>query len=253
MFFSVSQSSDRTGQLAADFSAGVIAKAVEERGAARIVLSTGQSQFEFLDYLVKEDIPWDKVEMFHLDEYIGLDLADRASFCSYLNERFISRVSLKKAYLIGKMPQEELKEAVLESPIDLGVVGIGENGHIAFNDPPCNVETKEPYITVRLDERCRRQQVREGWFDSLDSVPSSALTMSCYQVLQCRTIVSVVPHDVKAEAVMKTLYAPSATRMIPATLLKCHPDWHLYLDEDSFAGVDRSKIVWSCPLPQSLA
>lgn len=234
---SISKTSVEMGQKAASLIASLIREAVKKQGSARIVLSTGASQFEMFDALVKEDVPWDKVEMFHLDEYVGLPITHIASFRKYLTERFVNKVNLKKAYFVnGEGNIEEnissLTEALRSKPVDVGVIGIGENGHIAFNDPPADFEAKEAYRVVNLDTRCRMQQVGEKWFDSLESVPTQAISMLPKQIMSCKTIVSIVPHAVKAEAVFNTITRPVDPRF-PATLPKTHSSWHLFLDEDS--------------------
>ncbi len=234
---SISKTSVEMGQKAASLIASLIREAVKKQGSARIVLSTGASQFEMFDALVKEDVSWDKVEMFHLDEYVGLPITHIASFRKYLTERFVDKVNLKKAYFVnGEENIEEnissLTEALRSKPVDVGVIGIGENGHIAFNDPPADFEAKEAYRVVNLDTRCRMQQVGEKWFDSLESVPTQAISMLPKQIMSCKTIVSIVPHAVKAEAVFNTITGP-VNPMVPATLLKTHSSWHLFLDEDS--------------------
>ncbi len=228
------------GQSAARYSARVINSAVEAGREARIILSTGQSQFETLEALVKEDVDWSRVTMFHLDEYVDLPEEHVASFRKYLKERFISKVPLKAFHLVeGKADQlPALSKLLGERPIDLGLIGIGENGHIAFNDPPCDFDTDEPYIIVDLNEACKKQQVGEGWFSSVDDVPRQAVSMSCRQILKCRTIVSAVPHKQKAVAVRNTLYSKVITNTVPATLLKTHPDLHLFLDVESASLLD---------------
>ena len=228
------------GQSAARYSARVINRAVEAGREARIILSTGQSQFETLEALVREDVDWSRVTMFHLDEYVDLPEEHVASFRKYLKERFISKVPLKAFHLVeGKADQlPALSKLLGERPIDLGLIGIGENGHIAFNDPPCDFDTDEPYIIVDLNETCKKQQVGEGWFSSVDDVPRQAVSMSCRQILKCRTIVSAVPHKQKAVAVRNTLYSKVITNTVPATLLKTHPDFHLFLDVESASLLD---------------
>ena len=175
--------------------------------------------------------------MFHLDEYVGLPETHIASFRKYLKERFASKVNLKEAvYVDGEGDTGEniayITKRIKEAPIDVAAIGIGENGHIAFNDPPADFDTQESYIIVNLDERCKRQQVGEGWFATVDDVPRQAISMTVSQMLKSRCIVSVVPHAVKAEAIRNTL-AQEVNNMVPATILKTHPDWNLYLDKNS--------------------
>lgn len=237
---------EELGANAAEFCAGIINKAIEEKGLARIVLSTGASQFDTINSLIDMDIDWSKVEMFHLDEYIGLPETHPASFRKYLKERFTSKVDLKEAYFVdgeGDIEEhiKELNAEVTKSPIDLGLIGIGENAHVAFNDPPADFETKEPFIVVNLDEACKKQQVGEGWFETVDDVPKQAISMSVHQVMQCETIVSCVPYAVKAEAV-KNVLENDVSPDIPATILKTHSDYYLYLDEDSAALIDEDML-----------
>lgn len=233
----VCETPEELGRQAACRAASILSATILTQGYARLVLSTGMSQFETLEALVKEDVNWTLVEMFHLDEYLGLPITHPASFRKYLQERFVDRVSLQAAHLIntdGEIPEilKELSRAILERPVDLALIGIGENAHIAFNDPPADFAVKQPYIVVDLDENCKRQQVREGWFASLDEVPSQALSMSVHQILQSRHILSVVPHQVKAQAIYKTL-RHEISPAVPSTALRDHPRWELYLDKES--------------------
>ena len=229
------------GKSAASHVAGILRECIEKQGSARILLSTGASQFDTLKALVQEEgIQWDRVEMFHLDEYVDLPETHGASFRKYLKERFVDLVGpLKAAHFVDGTREgiARLTEEIRRAPIDIGLIGIGENGHIAFNDPPADFETREAYIIVNLDERCKRQQMGEGWFKTLEDVPKQAVSMTPYQIMQCRRIVSCVPYPVKAEAVKNTVLAKETTNLVPATLLKEHPDFILYLDEDSAAGI----------------
>lgn len=236
----VSENKAELGRNAAKFIAGKINQAISEKGEARIVLSTGASQFETLEALVKEDVDWSKVTMFHLDEYVALPITHVASFRKYLHERFVDIVHPGAAYFVdGEGDVEaniaELTALLREKPIDIGVIGIGENAHIAFNDPPADFETEEAYIVVNLDERCKMQQVGEGWFATVDDVPKQAISMTCYQMMQCDCVVSPVPKAVKADAVYKVLSSDKVDPMVPGTLLKTHADFHLFVDKDSAA------------------
>ena len=236
------------GVRAAEEVARRIREAIEERGGCRILLSTGASQFPMFDALTKMDLPWEKVTMFHLDEYVGLPVTHPASFRKYLTERFIDKVHPGAYHLVNgegdiKANIAALTEELRKAPIDVGVIGIGENGHIAFNDPPANLETRDAYIVVNLDERCRMQQVGEGWFAGLDDVPKQAISMTVWQILQCRVILSVVPDARKAEAVRKTLEAAAPTAMVPATFLSTHKDWTLFLDADSASQIDPAQYA----------
>ncbi|HMM30947.1 MAG TPA: glucosamine-6-phosphate deaminase [Clostridia bacterium] len=228
------------GADAAVFIANKLNQAIASQGYARLLLSTGASQFDMLEELVRQDVAWNKVTMFHLDEYVGLSEQHPASFRKYLKERVVSKVPFAEAVFVnGEGDVKEnitfLSNRIREAEIDVAAIGIGENGHIAFNDPPADFDTEESYIVVKLDERCRLQQVGEGWFPGMDAVPETAISMTVRQMLRAKCIVSVVPHAVKADAVQKTL-AQEVNNLVPATILKTHPDWHLYLDAQSAQG-----------------
>ncbi|MCI8888913.1 MAG: glucosamine-6-phosphate deaminase [Hungatella sp.] len=236
----VYENTEEMGRQGAAQIAEKLRKAIARRGEARLLLSTGASQFETITALTKEDVDWRKVTMFHLDEYVELPESHKASFRRYLKERFVNLVPLKEAVFVNgegdvKANITYLTERIKEQPIDVGVIGIGENGHIAFNDPPADFETEESYLIVNLDQRCKQQQVGEGWFATEDEVPRQAVSMSVRQIMSCRSIVSMVPHKVKAEAVVNTL-SREITNLVPATILKTHEDWSLYLDADSASG-----------------
>lgn len=222
------------GEKAAALTAGLLRQAIRENGHARLVLSTGSSQFETLEALVKENVDWSKVTMFHLDEYVNLPETHPASFRKYLKERFLSKVTLADYHLVDGSPDSipALTAELKRAPIDIGLIGIGENAHIAFNDPPADFDTRESYIVVNLNERCKQQQVGEGWFASTEEVPAQAISMTAWQIMQCRHIISAVPHKVKAKAVADTL-SHDTTPEIPATLLKTHPNFDLFLDTES--------------------
>ncbi len=227
------------GALAASQAASVVNEAIEKQGYARILLSTGASQFPFFNEFVKQDIDWSKVEMFHLDEYVGISEEHPASFKRYLLDRFVNVVKPGKVHLIEgqKAPEEtiaELTSLVNEKPIDLGMIGIGENGHIAFNDPPADFNDTRAYKVVTLDDRCLNQQVGEGWFSSVEETYKQAISMTVPQIMKCKTIISVVPYAVKAEAVYNTL-TRELTPDVPATILKEHADCTLYCDPGSTA------------------
>ena len=229
----ISDNADELGMRAARKIASLIEEAINKKGKARIILSTGMSQFETLSHLITYDLPWDKVEMFHLDEYVGLDESHPASFRKYLKERFVSKVNLKAAYFVeGVDAIPSLTRELRKEEIDVGVIGIGENGHIAFNDPPADFTTGEAYKVVTLDRRCREQQVGEGWFRTIDEVPAEAITMCVKEIIKSKHIVSAVPHEVKAEAIYNTITG-RISQDVPATILKTHPDWNLFIDKDS--------------------
>lgn len=229
------------GKSAAKHVAGILRDVIKKKGSARIVLSTGASQFDTLEALTKEEgIEWEKVEMFHLDEYVDLPVTHPASFRKYLQERFVDKVApLKAVHFVDGTAEgiAALTKELRRAPIDIGLIGIGENGHIAFNDPPADFDTKEAYIVVNLDDACKRQQMGEGWFATIDDVPKQAVSMTPYQIMQCERIVSCVPYAVKAEAVRRTLQETSTTNLVPATLLREHSDFILYLDAESASGV----------------
>jgi glucosamine-6-phosphate deaminase len=251
MKINVSKNSRELGEVAAELNSQIINNAIKTKGKARIVLSTGASQFDTLKSLVRQNVDWSKVdwskvEMFHLDEYINLPESHPASFRKYLKERFIQLINLKKVYLVnGEVDVQQnidyLSKEIQKEPIDLALIGIGENAHIAFNDPPADFETKAPYIIVDLDEECKQQQVGEGWFSSISEVPDQAISMSVYQILQSDVIVSCVPYEVKANAVKLTL-ENKVINHIPATILKTHPDYTLFLDKESASKVDESLL-----------
>lgn len=243
MIINISKDPNELGTKAAMLAASVINLAMKEKGEARIVVSTGSSQFETLQSLIKQNIDWGKIEVFHLDEYIGLPVTHPASFRKYLLERFISHIPVKKFHSVDVEGNIEEKIASLtaelrKKPVDLGLIGIGVNGHIAFNDPPADFETKAAYKVVELDDLCRKQQVDEGWFKSIEEVPARAVSMTPYQIMQCNTIISCVPHKVKATAVKNTLIN-NMTDLVPATLLKQHADYHLYIDRESASEIIR--------------
>jgi len=222
---------------AADAAARIRA-ALEARGRARIVAATGASQERLLQRLAREPaIDWRRVEMFHLDEYIGLPIDHPASFRRYLLDRLIGPAGIVDYHLLDGEgdPLEvcrEIGEALRQAPVDVALVGIGENGHLAFNDPPADFETDAPYIVVTLDDACRRQQVGEGWFATIADVPQRAISMSIKQILDARAIVCVVPDARKADAVHASLEGPIGP-MTPASILRTHPDVTIYLDRDS--------------------
>jgi len=233
----ISNNASELGSKAAKFAAMKLHEAIRINGGARMVVSTGSSQFEIFQALLKEDIEWKQIEIFHLDEYIGLPVTHKASFRKYLYERFINSIDAKQFYSIeteGDITKviNSLTREIKKAPIDLGLIGIGVNAHIAFNDPPADFDTRESYIVVNLDNQCKLQQVNEGWFSSVEEVPDKAVSMTVWQIMQCRTIISCVPHLVKAEAVYKT-FTNKETNIVPATMLKQHNDFNLYLDNNS--------------------
>jgi len=226
------------GEAAACQAAGAIERAISRHGRARIIAATGMSQFEFLNALTKTPgVDWAKVEMFHLDEYVGLPATHPASFRKYLLERLIEPAGITRYHLLdGESDPVEVcrrvGEEISASPVDVAFVGIGENGHLAFNDPPADFETDEPYIVVDLDEACRRQQAGEGWFPTPDDVPKRAISMTVKQILKAREIVCVAPDARKAEAV-KNCFENEISPQYPASILRTHGDTTVYLDKES--------------------
>lgn len=237
----IEKTPEQLGKKAAALAADLLRQAIAEKGHARLVLSTGSSQFETLRALVREDVDWSRVTMFHLDEYVNLPETHPASFRRYLRERFLSEVTLEGTYLVDGKPDSipALTEELRKEPVDVGLIGIGENAHIAFNDPPADFGTKEAYIVVNLNDRCKQQQVGEGWFSSKEEVPAQAISMTPWQIMQCRHIISAVPHKVKARAVADTMNHET-TPLVPATLLKTHPHFDLFLDAESASELEEN-------------
>jgi glucosamine-6-phosphate deaminase len=233
-------SKQQLGEQAAADGAAAIRKALDERGAANIIVATGASQFEMLDALSREpDLAWHRVTGFHLDEYAAMPITHPASFRLYLWQRFVSRLPLPLAnfyFLDGERDlQAECRRVggiLQQHPIDVAFVGIGENGHLAFNDPPANFTIDEPYIVVQLDHACRQQQFGEGWFPTFEDVPTRAISMSIRQIMKSRTIVCTVPDQRKAEAVRKAIQG-SVTPDVPASILQQHSNVTIYLDRQS--------------------
>jgi glucosamine-6-phosphate deaminase len=225
---------------AAEHASDVLRSVQRERGRARIIAATGASQFDFLDALTREPgIDWTQVEMFHLDEYVGVPIDHPASFRKYLLERLIRKVGIVNYHLLDGQQDPhaiagQVGRELAREPIDVAFVGIGENGHLAFNDPPADFDTRTPYLVVTLDARCRQQQVGEGWFKSIDEVPAQAISMSVRQILESREILCVVPDSRKADAV-KACFEGDISPMAPASILRTHPNTTIYLDRDSSA------------------
>jgi glucosamine-6-phosphate deaminase len=241
MIISISANALELGQNAAKAASLRIKESIRKNGEAAIVVSTGSSQFETLQSLLGENIDWSNVEIFHLDEYIGLPVTHPASFRKYLYERFINHIKVKAFHSVdveGNIEEKisGLTEKLRKRPITLGLIGIGVNGHIAFNDPPADFGTRKAYHVVNLDEECRKQQVNEGWFATINDVPAQAVSMTPWQIMQCASIISSVPHKVKATAIKNTLIN-TLTDIVPATLLKQHSDFELYLDKNSASEI----------------
>jgi glucosamine-6-phosphate deaminase len=235
------------GRAAAEHAATSIRQAIQQRGQARIVVATGASQFEFLNALTSmSGIDWTRVEMFHLDEYVGLPVGHPASFRKYLLERLINKTGITRYHLLNPDPDPEsaalrVGQEITAAPIDIAFVGIGENAHLAFNDPPADFEAKDPYLVVTLNQACRQQQVNEGWFTSVAEVPERALSMSVQQILRAREIIVVVPDARKAAAVKASVEDPISPNA-PASILRTHPNVTLFLDPDSASLLDAAVI-----------
>jgi glucosamine-6-phosphate deaminase len=235
----VHDTSDAMAKAAAETAARILRDAIAKKGQAAFIAATGVSQFGFLKYLVAAPgIAWERTTMFHLDEYIGFSADHPASFRRYLRERLASRVPIGAVHFIeGDAPNLEkeldrLNRLLAATPIDVAFVGIGENGHLAFNDPPADLEVETPYIIVNLDEACRRQQFGEGWFKSLDDVPKRAISMSVKQIMKSAHIICTVPDRRKAKAVKACLEGEIGP-MMPASILRKHPQCFLFPDRDA--------------------
>lgn len=228
------------GAAAATEAAKVIKNAIKSKGWANIILATGTSQIEMLKNLIAIDgIDWPKVVMFHLDEYISLGADHPASFRKFLRERFVDQVSaLKEVHFVdgdAKDPKQEcrrISSVIAKHPIDVAMVGIGENGHLAFNDPPADFETEEPYIVVDLDQKCRKQQLGEGWFETLEQVPRRAISMSVRQIMKSKCLIVTVPDRRKAEAVKNSLEG-EVTPVCPASILQTHENCKVFMDTEA--------------------
>ena len=235
------------GKFVAEQAAEALRSCLGREAECNLVIATGSSQFEVLDSLVQQPgIDWGRVNGFHLDEYLGLEKNHSASFCGYLASRFVDRVPLKSFHFMeGTTEPAELKRrsdaAIQGKRIDLLLCGIGENGHLAFNDPPADLSAEDPYLIVELDEACRRQQVGEGWFDSLDLVPKQAISMSVRQILRAEKILCAVPDRRKAEAVKATVEGPIGPD-VPASALRQHADVTLILDTSSSSLLEPNSL-----------
>ncbi len=230
-------------EAAAQHAAASLREAIERTGKARVVAATGASQLDFLGALTATPgIAWPRVELFHLDEYIGLPAGHPASFRRYLREHLIDKTGITTIHFLdGEGDPGEVRRkvghALAREPVDLLFAGIGENTHLAFNDPPADFDTTEPYIVVKLDEACRRQQVGEGWFARVEDVPETAVTISIQQILEAREILVMVPDARKADAVKATL-GGEVSPAVPASILRTHPNVTLFLDEAAAARLD---------------
>ncbi len=238
MILKVFEDKHSLSEAAAEQASAAMRRAILDRGCARIIVATGASQLDFLDALAgAKTIDWQLVEMFHLDEYVGLPISHPASFRKYLLERLIRKVGIRKYHLLDGDGDTShvvgsVGKALREAPVDVAFAGIGENGHLAFNDPPADFETEDPYLIVDLDEACVRQQVGEGWFANISEVPRQAISMSVRQLLKAREIICVVPDERKAPAV-KLCFEGEISPMAPASILRTHPAATIYLDRKS--------------------
>jgi glucosamine-6-phosphate deaminase len=245
MRIDIAPTKQELGRRAAAAGAEIVRSVLSQRGKANIILATGASQFEMLGELVKQPVDWSQVTCFHLDEYVGMPMSHPASFRKYLKERFVDQLPKPPAafhFLNAEAdPRTECQRlggVIKKHPIDVAFIGIGENGHLAFNDPPADFETREPYITVELDDACRQQQFGEGWFPTFDAVPKQAISMSIRQILASQAIICSVPDARKAEAVGKAVEGP-LTPQLPASILRNHGATTLFLDEPAAA-----KLTW---------
>ncbi len=237
MRISIHDTKEALGIAAARKGAQLINEAIRNNGEAFIVVATGSSQFEMLSALTSARISWSRVTAFHLDEYIGLPESHNASFRRYLKERFANHVPLKEFhYINGEAdPQTEcsrLNALIRKHPVDVAFIGIGENGHLAFNDPPADLETEEPYLVVELDDACRMQQHGEGWFPSVEAVPATAISMSVRQIMKSGSIICTVPDERKAMAV-KNAVEGQVSPEVPASVLTGHKQAWMFLDKES--------------------
>jgi glucosamine-6-phosphate deaminase len=234
---------------AAADAAHVLRETIAARGGARLIAATGTSQIAFFEALCAESsIAWDRVELFHLDEYLDLPPNHPASFVRFLRERLIDRVGIRRAHMLDAAsgdPGEVIRRVSAElgkAPIELAFVGIGENAHLAFNDPPADLETTRPFLVVELDEACRRQQVGEGWFRDVTDVPKRAITMSVHEILQARQILCLASGARKRKAVADSFGDEGISAMVPASALRQHARTTIYLDRDAAAGLTPDQL-----------
>jgi glucosamine-6-phosphate deaminase len=247
MEINISPNRVEAGRAAAEKASEILRTSLRSKKSVRFVAATGASQFDFLNFLCgSQGVEWARTEMFHLDEYVGLPATDPASFRNYLMERIVKRARPGKIHLIegdAGNPEAERKRIsgiISKEGIDVAFVGIGENGHLAFNDPPADFETEEPYIIVKLDEKCRRQQIGEGWFHSIQEVPERAISMSIKQIMKSNSIICTCPDKRKAEAVRDCLSTDSpVTPAHPSSILKEHPRCYVFLDNNSASLLKR--------------
>jgi len=242
MKIEIHETSKEMGRAAAKTAAEVLTATIMKQGSATFVAATGASQFDFLEALTTDpSIDWSRTTMFHLDEYIGLAEQHPASFRRYLRERLVDKVHPGTVHFInGSAPDPEaetsrLGNLIAQHVVDVAFIGVGENGHVAFNDPPADFETERPFLVVDLEEKCRLQQVGEGWFATLDEVPRQAITMSVKQIMKSGMILCIVPDARKARAIQQCFQNEEISPLHPASILKKHPNTILYLDRESAA------------------
>lgn len=247
MEIKVFRSKKDLAQAAANHAVILMREAISRRGVARIIAATGASQFDFLDALTQTPaIDWGRVEMFHLDEYVGMSESAPASFCRYLRERLIGKVGLKNYHLLDGTDDpaaviKRVSEEIRKAPIDVAFAGVGENGHLAFNDPPADFETDVAYLVVNLDEDCRKQQLGEGWFPTLADVPRQALSMTIRQLMKAEHVLCIVPDTRKAKAI-RACFGGEVSPAAPASILQRHPNAVIYLDQESSALLPQAKV-----------
>jgi glucosamine-6-phosphate deaminase len=235
---SISATKEAMARDAAEYAIQKLTDALDRKPQVRLLAATGASQLEFLDLVTaSRQIDWRRVELFHLDEYIGISETHPASFARYIRQRIVEKTGIVKFHLLdgARNPDEmiaEMNSLIATAPIDVAFTGIGENAHLAFNDPPADFDTEVPYLRVRLDDACRKQQLGEGWFASFDDVPKEAISMSVRQILKSGSIICVVPDTRKAAAVKAALEGPISPQ-VPASILRTHPDVRLFLDRNS--------------------
>ena len=241
---SVYQDSKVLGMAAADFTTDILTKTIAEKDYANLILATGASQFSFLEALKEKEIDWQKITVFHLDEYKGISDQHPASFRKYLKERILNEVAPQKIYFLNgdaenlENEMDRYSEQLKKHPIDIACIGIGENGHIAFNDPPV-ADFNDPKLVklVSLDDDCRKQQLGEGWFPTFDDVPKEALSLTIPAIMSCKVISCVVPDARKADAIYDTMFAEINTKC-PATILRNHPNIRMFLDNASASRIE---------------
>ena len=237
------------GEVAATDICKKIKELLDVKEELNIIFAAAPSQNDVLQSLIDSDVDWSRVNAYHMDEYIGLDKSAPQGFGNFLVDHIWGKAPFKSVNRIDCEAEDPEKECeryaklLEEHPVDIIVLGIGENGHIAFNDPPADFETKEAYIVVDLNERCKAQQMGEGWFATIDDVPKQAVSMTAYQIMLCKKIISCVPYKVKSEAISKTLAAKEVSNLVPATLLKTHPDFVLYIDSESASEISEINFI----------